>query len=131
MGTAGSDSVRGYRQLIAWQKAMDLADGVCLMCASVSTRDGVGLVSQLRRAVVSIPANIAEGHGRGSRAEYVHHLRIAKGSLQETQTLLELLLRRGAAKTETLLDLIRDADELGRILHGLIKSQTRAPAPVA
>jgi four helix bundle protein len=75
---------------------------------------------QLRRAVISIPSNLAEGHGRPG-PEYLNYLRIARGSLREAETQLELLLRRGAAKTETLIELLNAADEVGRIIHGLMK----------
>jgi four helix bundle protein len=91
----------GCRKLIAWQKAMDFADRVCLVCDS-------------------IPSNIAEGHGRQTQ-QFLGYLRIAKVSLQEAATQLELLLRRGAAKTETLLQLLRDADELAKIIFGLMR----------
>jgi four helix bundle protein len=64
---------------------------------------------------------IAEGHGRPN-PQFLHFVRIAKGSLQEADTQLELLLRRGVAKTETLLQLLRDADELGKVLYGLMRS---------
>ena len=111
----------GYRKLIGWQKAMDFADRVCLVCDSIPAKRGAGLVPQLRRAVISIPSNIAEGHGRQTQ-QFLGYLRIAKGSLQEAATQLELLLRRGAAKTETLSQLLRDADELGKILYGLMRS---------
>lgn len=110
----------GHRGLIAWQEAIDLADQVLTMCDGISTRRGVGLVSQLRRAAVSVPSNIAEGYGR-PRREYISYLRVARGSLREAKTQIELLLRRRAMKTEPALALLTLADELGRILHGLTK----------
>jgi four helix bundle protein len=112
---------RGYRKLVAWRKAMDFAERVSLVCDGVSAAAGAGLVSQLRRSAISIPSNIAEGHGRPN-PQFLHFVRIAKGSLQEADTQLELLLRRGVAKTETLLQLLRDADELGKVLYGLMRS---------
>jgi four helix bundle protein len=118
---------RGYRRLVAWQRAMDFADNVGSVCDSAGRKSGTGLVSQLRRASISIPSNIAEGYGRPKR-EFLHYLRIAKGSLQEAETQLELLMRRGAATTETILQLLRAADELGRILQGLMRSVSAASA---
>ncbi len=99
---------------------MDFADCISQVCDAISGPSGSGLVPQLRRAAISVPSNIAEGHGR-PKAQFLNYLRIAKGSLQEAETQAELLLRRGAAKTETLVQLLRQADEVGKILHGLIR----------
>jgi four helix bundle protein len=79
------------------------------------------LVSQPGRSAISIPSNIAESHGRPN-PQFLDFVRIAKGSLQEADTQLELLLRRGIRSIETLLQLLRDADELGKIVHGLMRS---------
>jgi four helix bundle protein len=108
---------RGFRSLIAWQKAMDLAVAVLDVCDTIPARNGAGVVSQLRRSVVSVPSNIAEGYGR-SPAEQLTFLRHARGSLWEAATQLEILARRRRIKTETLTVLLADADEVGRILHG-------------
>lgn len=115
----------GHRGLIAWQKAMDLADGVLALCDRVPARAGAGLVSQLRRAVVSVPSNIAEGYGR-PKAEYLSYLRVARGSLREAETQIELLFRRGVLKTETAIEIFAMADELGRIIHGLTRRISRS-----
>lgn len=112
---------RGYRKLVAWRKAMDFADAVNSVCDAATSRGGAGLVSQLRRAAISVPSNIAEGYGRPKR-EFLRFLRIAKGSLQEAETQLELLLRRRAVQAESIRELLRAADELGRILRGLMRS---------
>jgi four helix bundle protein len=108
---------RGYRALIAWQKAMDLAVHVLDLCDAIPIRSGAGVVSQLRRAAVSIPSNIAEGHDRPA-AEQLVFLRHSRGSLWEAATQLEILERRRRVKAETFLSLLQDADELGRVLHG-------------
>lgn len=110
----------GHRGLIAWQKAMDLAERVLALCDQVPSRAGVGLVPQLRRAVVSVPSNVAEGYAR-PKLEYLSYLRVARGSLRESETQIELLFRRGTVKTETALDLLALSDELGRVIHGLSK----------
>ncbi len=110
----------GHRGLIAWQKAMDLAEGVLILCDGVPNHESVGLLPQLRRAAVSVPSNIAEGYGR-PKSEYGSYLRIARGSLREVETQVELLFRRGAVKTETAMTLLALSDELGRVLHGLGK----------
>ena len=115
----------GHRGLIAWQKAMDLADRVLSLCDRIPVRAGAGLVAQLRRAAISVPSNIAEGYGR-PRAEYLIYLRVARGSLREAETQIELLFRRGIVKTETALDLFALSDELGRVIHGLSNRVARS-----
>jgi four helix bundle protein len=109
--------VRGYRGLTAWQKGMDFAVRVLDLCDAIPVRAGAGVVSQLRRSVVSVPSNIAEGYDRPA-AEQSLYLRHARGSLWEAATQVEILDRRGRLKTETLVFLLEDADELGRLLHG-------------
>ncbi len=79
----------GYRSLTTWQKAMDLVDAVYDATELWPQRELVGLTSQVRRSVVSIPTNVAEGHGRPGPKEYAHHLSIAHGSLCETESLYE------------------------------------------
>ena len=111
---------RGHRKLIAWEKAMDLAVKVLDLC-DVPVRRGAGIVGQLRRSVVSVPSNIAEGYGR-TAGEYTSSLRVARGSLREVDTQLELFLRRGTAKTERLLALLGEVDETGRVPYGLLRS---------
>ena len=119
---------RNYRDLIAWQKAMDYVEAVYVATRSFPGDERYGLTSQLRRAAVSIPSNIAEGQGRGSDAELVRFLRVAHGSLRETETQGLIARRLGfldAAPTEQLLAL---SAEIGRIISGLIKSKTSANA---
>ena len=115
----------GHRGLIAWQKAMDLAERVLTLCDAASTRSGAAIVAQLHRAVASVPSNIAEGYGR-PKAEYASYLRVARGSLREAETQIELLFRRGAMKTEVAIELLTLADELGRVIHGLTKHVMRS-----
>ena len=86
-------SGRYHARLRSWQRAMDLV----VVCYALARRlpdvERYGLASQLRRASISVPANIAEGYGRVHRGEYVHHLSIARGSTAEIQTLLEICER--------------------------------------
>src|SRR5262245_61505237 len=79
-------SVRHYRELIAWQKAMDLVEAVYFDTECFPRREVFGLTNQMRRAAVSIACNIAEGQGRGSTGEFLHFLAIARGSAQELET---------------------------------------------
>jgi four helix bundle protein len=110
----------GYRGLIVWQKAIDFADNVLTLCDAVPLRRGAGLVPQLRRAAISVPSNIAEGHDRPA-AEQLSFLRHARGSLWESATQLELAKRRRLSRTDAILGLLADADELGRTLHGYMR----------
>lgn len=114
-----ANPIRGYRDLIAWQKAMDLADGVFDLAARLRGPEFFGLADQLRRAAISIPANLAAGHGRRSRGEYIRYVSIANGSLRELETHLMLLLRRRVATAEDIGRLLAGSDEVGRLLTGL------------
>ena len=111
-----------YQDLIAWQKATQLALEV-YRCTRMFPKDELyGLTSQMRRAAVSVASNIAEGKGRYSRKEFVQFLYRARGSLLELQT--QLFIARELAYLECLVSRrIKDkADELGRILNGLTTS---------
>jgi four helix bundle protein len=81
-----------------------------------------GLTSQIRRAVVSVPGNIAEGAGRSGSSEFRHYLSIAHGSLREAQTYIESARRLGFTSPEVEESLMSDAEEVSRILRGLIRS---------
>ena len=91
-------SIRSYRDLQVWQKAMDLAKQCYQATRTFPSEERFGLTSQIRRAVVSVPSNIAEGHGRAHTKEYLNHLSMAKGSLVELETLLLLSQRVGFLK---------------------------------
>jgi four helix bundle protein len=113
-------NAKDYRGLIAWQKAMDFVEGVYGETRSFPREELYGLTSQLRRAAVSIPSNIAEGHGRGKPKEFTQFLTIAHGSLREVETQLMIAQRlkySSSAKVRLLLDL---AGEIGRLINGLI-----------
>jgi len=87
--------VRDYRDLIVWQKAMELVEVVYQFMREFPTDERFRLCDQLSRAVISIPSNIAEGNGRESKSEYARFLGIARGSLYETETQLEIARRLG------------------------------------
>ena len=116
---------RGYRSLVAWPKSMNLAVHVLDLCDWIPSRAGAGVVPQLRRSVVSVPSNIAEGHDRPG-AEQLVFLRHARGSLWEASTQLEILARRGRLKAETLASVLQDADEIGRVIHGYMTHVARS-----
>jgi len=114
--------IRTYRDLVAWQRAMELAEEVYRATAAFPGDEKFGLVSQMRRAAVSIPSNIAEGFGRKRRAEFKRFLEIARGSLFELQTQAELARRLGWLKGEGR-KAIRDlTHELDAVLAGLVRS---------
>ena len=102
-----------HKDLILWRKAMDLAVLVHQSCTTLPRSETYGLVSQLRRAVTSIPSNIAEGSARRSTKEYVYFLRVARGSLAELETQLLLAQRVGYLPTDEVADLQIRSDEVG------------------
>lgn len=91
---------RDYRDLVVWQQAMELCESVYLLLRKFPAEEKYALCDQLRRAVVSIPSNIAEGNGRGSKSEYARFLAIARGSLFEVRTQLELSERLRYVKVQ-------------------------------
>jgi four helix bundle protein len=114
--------VQSYRQLIAWQKAMDFVAAVYKATRLFPKEEMYGLTSQLRRAAVSIPSNIAEGQGRQTTGEFRQFLGHARGSLLETETQILLSERLEYLNHKAAEVLIGQAAELGRILNGLINS---------
>ena len=114
--------MKSYRDLIAWQKSMDLVEEVYLGSRHFPDDERFGLTSQIRRAAVSIPSNIAEGHSR-STADFLRFLSIARGSLSEVETQWQTTQRLGYVEKST--PLLQRTEELGRILNGLIRSLKR------
>ncbi|MBI1941947.1 MAG: four helix bundle protein [Acidobacteria bacterium] len=88
-----SERIESHRDLVVWQKSMELAELTYRIADSFPNSEQYRLVAQLTRAVASVPANIAEGHARGSRKDYANFLAIAKGSLMEAETFLMLAVR--------------------------------------
>ena len=113
--------IRSHRDLVVWQKAMDLAVEVYRVSRALPDSERFALTSQIQRAATSVPANIAEGHGRYGGREYAHFLSIARGSLKELETLLELAIRIGCLKAQDTLVAAATADEAGRTLTALIQ----------
>lgn len=93
-------TTRSYRDLVVWQKSIELVVAAYKLTATFPEHERFGLTSQLHRAAVSVPANIAEGHARMHRNEYVHHLSIARGSLAELETHITIAVRLGYATRE-------------------------------
>lgn len=122
---------RSYQDLVVWQKAMTLVETVYRMSRTLPDEERFGLVSQMRRAAISVPSNIAEGQGRGSSVEFVRFLRIAGGSLQELETQLLLAMRLEMIGRQILDEALGQSEEVGRMLNGLIRSIQNSdhPAP--
>jgi four helix bundle protein len=124
MNRAGPST--SYQDLIAWQRAMELVDLVYHITVKWPQNEQYGLSSQVRRAVVSIAANIAEGQGRNGRREFVHHLGIAFGSLCEVETLVMIGTRQGFHDHDRQQTLLSTSRDVGRLINGLINSMRSA-----
>jgi four helix bundle protein len=93
-------SIKSYRDLRVWQEAMVLVEMTYELTATLPANEKFGLVSQMNRAAVSVPANMAEGHGSKHRGVYLNHLSISRGSLAELETYFELAVRLRMLKQE-------------------------------
>jgi four helix bundle protein len=111
-----------YSELFVWQKAMDLVTEIYKISTAFPNEERFGLSSQMRRAAVSIPSNIAEGHGRKSTAAYINHLSIAYGSLMELETQIQIAARLNLVAADITSNLLVKTDEIGKMLSGLKKS---------
>jgi four helix bundle protein len=122
---------RSYRELIVWQKSMKLARAAYQLTNSLPKKEAYGLVSQLRRAAVSVPSNIAEGHGRLTDLQFRHFLGNARGSLYELQTQIELARDLGFLDAERVRQFMEQGSEVARLINGLITSmrEIKIPAP--
>ena len=111
--------VRSHRDLLVWQKAMGLVDRVYDLAESFPAREGYGLTSQITRAIVSVPANIAEGQGRSTAKDFANFLAIARGSLMETETLLTVAVRRGFVSDVDTAPAFKQITEVSKMLTSL------------
>jgi len=115
-------AVQNYRQLIAWQKAMELVKQIYKLTKEFPKEEIYGLTSQIRRAAVSVPSNIAEGQGRDSTKEFLHHLSIAYGSLMETETQVLIAESLEYLKSDETIYVLEKTAEVGRLFNGLTRS---------
>jgi four helix bundle protein len=111
--------VRSYRDLVVWQKGIELAEEAYKLAQLMPRNEEYRLTSQLLRAAVSVPANIAEGNSRGTRRDYAHFISISRGSVAEIETFLQLAVRCELVKPENVQPALLLADELGRLLNVL------------
>jgi four helix bundle protein len=115
-------AVLNYRELLVWQVSMDLVEKVYCLTKCVPKEELYGLTSQLRRAVVSIPSNIAEGQGRNGSAEFIRFLHIAHGSLREVETQLLIAQRLGYADEVEISGGLDFCVRVGQLINGLLRS---------
>jgi four helix bundle protein len=115
-------AVKDYRELIVWQKAMDLVEKVYLLTAKFPKEEIYGLTAQIRRAAVSIPSNVAEGQGRHTTRDFLNFLSIAHGSLKEVETQILIAERLAFVDPNQASELTVLTEEVGRLISGLRNS---------
>jgi four helix bundle protein len=118
-------AIRSYKDLLVWQKSIDLVDEIYRLTRRYPKSETYGLSSQMQRAAVSVAANIAEGSGRDSTKEFIHHLSYSLGSLAETETYLTVSLRLEYAEKAVVAKLESQSDGIGKMLRSLQKSLRR------
>jgi four helix bundle protein len=113
---------KGHRGLIAWEKAMELIPDIYHLIKRLPREERYGLSDQMRRAVISIAANIAEGHGRNGKREFTHYLGISQGSASELDTLLDATIRLQYLRIEDTAVISEKLWNVRRLIFGLRKS---------
>jgi len=117
--------VEDYRELIVWQKGVDLVEMVYRVTASFPKEEIYGLTSQIRRSAISVPSNIAEGQARNTTPGFLHFLSIARGSLKEVETQVIIARRLDYIDEQQESELTHSTDEMSRLLSGLASSLKR------
>ncbi len=121
------NSIKSYRDLIVWQKFMEFVRMVYEFTRAFPRDEKFGLTSQLCRSAVSIPSNIAEGQGRGTTLDYARFLRIARGSLYESQTQIEVAQKLEFGTVTLVPKLLTQGNEIERMLNSLIAKLSPSP----
>ena len=119
---ARDPTIKSYRDLRVWQDSMTLAAECYQLTRSFPKEEMFGFTSQIRRSAASIPANIAEGHGRENTQSFIQYLRIAQGSLKELETHWLLAERVGLVEKGDIEQVIRQCESLGKMVRLLIRS---------
>ena len=123
-------TIRSYQDLDVWRKSLSLVKTTYRLIAGFPAAERYGLTSQIQRAVISIPANIAEGRGRSSRKEFLYFLKVAGGSLAELETHLFIAIELGYLTPSECGEFFTKTAEIGRMLHGLINAlKAKSPQP--
>jgi len=117
---SAKNTIRGFKDLLVWQRSMDLAVRIYRTTQILPASERFGLTSQLRRASVSIPSNIAEGYGRQSTGSYRQFLRISRGSLAEVETQINICERLNYLAQPETEEIIKEIIEISRMLTSLI-----------
>src|SRR6266542_4093118 len=117
-----SSSFKSYRDLEVWQKGIQLAKAIYQLTMSFPSEERFGLTNQMRRAAVSIPSNIAEGHARLSTAEFQRFLSIAMDSVAELETQILLSVELGFMNEAISHEALKQLDEIGKMARGLYRS---------
>jgi len=114
--------LKNYKELEVWQKSMVWVENVYRVIAAFPKAEQFGLISQLRRAVISVPCNVAEGAERRGTKEFLQFIGIARGSLAEAETLIQIATRLKYLSIQAEAELLQLSSEIGRMLHGLERS---------
>ena len=114
-------SIKSFRDLIVWQKAMVLVTEIYGITKNFPKDEIYGLTSQIRRSAISVPSNIAEGYGRNSTLDYTRFLQIARGSLYELQTQLEIAANIDYLQSAQYEEITHAINEIERMLNSMIK----------
>ena len=122
-------AINSFRDLRVWQAGMDLAEQIYCLTRAFPRHELYGLAGQMQRAAVSIPSNIAEGHTREHSKEYLQHLAMARASLAELETQLELAARLQYVSSEQRDQVVEQIASLGRQLSALRNALLNKPAP--
>lgn len=117
-----SGKVNSYKDLVAWQKSIALVTDIYGLTKKFPADEKFGIVSQLNRAAVSVPANIAEGWGRELSKNYLQFLRVSRGSLMELETMILISRNLAFISENDFIETNKKTEEVGKILQGLIKS---------
>jgi four helix bundle protein len=118
----GEPQIKSYRDLRVWQNAMTLAESCYRLTRAFPKEEMFGLTAQIRRAAASIPANVAEGHGRENTQSFIQYLSIAQGSLKELETHLILAERTGVVGDVKTKGPLGQCEELGKMVRSLIRA---------
>ena len=119
--------IKSFRDLLAWNAAMDLVVTAYELAEKLPRSERFGLGPQIRRAAVSIPSNVAEGHAAGARQRYLNHVRIAVGSLAELDTQIDIATRLAFLSAEDVGIAAQQLTRTGQLLHGLARSLHEEP----
>ena len=112
--------IQSYRDLIVWQKSMKLVKVVYDLLKKMPKEEMFALSDQMRRAAISIPSNIAEGYGRNTPVEYLRFLRIARGSIYELETQIDICVMMGYFTKEEAVSAVQCSREVGKMLNAML-----------